>query len=173
MSSTSSSLYPVILSGGAGSRLWPMSREALPKQLLPLVSDRTMLQETVLRLSNIPKIAPPLLVCNNEHRFLAAEQLMQIGVKPLALMLEPLARNTAPAIAAAAKFLYDTDPDAMMLVLPADHLIENLAAFSEAIEHARQTAAQGLLVTFGLVPDSPETGYGYIRKGKRQPAAQQ
>lgn len=166
MSSTSSSLYPVILSGGAGSRLWPMSREALPKQLLPLVSDKTMLQETVLRLSNIPEIAPPLLVCNNEHRFLAAEQLMQIGVKPLALMLEPLARNTAPAIAAAAKFLHDIDPDAMMLVLPADHLIENLAAFTKAVEQARQTAAQGLLVTFGLVPDSPETGYGYIRKGK-------
>lgn len=165
MNSTPSTLFPVILSGGSGSRLWPMSREALPKQLLPLISDKTMLQETVLRLSNIPEIAPPLLVCNNQHRFLAAEQLMQIGVKPLALMLEPLARNTAPAIAAAAKYLYDIDPDAMMLVLPADHLIENLTEFAEAVEQARQTAEQGFLVTFGLVPDSPETGYGYIRKG--------
>ena len=166
MNSTLDTLFPVILSGGAGSRLWPMSREALPKQLLPLISDKTMLQETVLRLSNIPAIAPPLLVCNNEHRFLAAEQLMQIGVKPLALMLEPLARNTAAAIAAAAKYLYDIDPDAMMLVLPADHLIENLNALSEAVEQARQIAAQDFLVTFGLAPNSPETGYGYIHKGE-------
>jgi mannose-1-phosphate guanylyltransferase/mannose-6-phosphate isomerase len=166
MNSTRHTLFPVILSGGAGSRLWPMSREALPKQLLPLISDQTMLQETVLRLANIPAIEPPLLVCNNEHRFLAAEQLMQIGVKPLALMLEPLARNTAAAIAAAAKYLYDIDPDAMMLVLPADHLIENLNALSEAVEQARQIAAQDFLVTFGLVPNSPETGYGYIHKGE-------
>ncbi len=165
MNSTPSILFPVILSGGSGSRLWPMSREALPKQLLPLISDKTLLQETVLRLSNVPEIAPPLLVCNNEHRFLAAEQLMQIGVKPLAIMLEPLARNTAPAIAAAAKYLYGIDPDAMMLVLPADHLIKNVTAFAEAVEQARQTAEQGFLVSFGLVPDSPETGYGYIRKG--------
>jgi mannose-1-phosphate guanylyltransferase/mannose-6-phosphate isomerase len=166
MNSTRHTLFPVILSGGAGSRLWPMSREALPKQLLPLISDQTMLQETVLRLANIPAIEPPLLVCNNEHRFLAAEQLMQIGVKPLALMLEPLARNTAAAIAAAAKYLYDIDPDAMMLVLPADHLIENLNALSEAVEQARQIAAQDFLVTFGLAPNSPETGYGYIHKGE-------
>jgi mannose-1-phosphate guanylyltransferase/mannose-6-phosphate isomerase len=166
MNSTLDTLFPVILSGGAGSRLWPMSREALPKQLLPLISDKTMLQETVLRLSNIPAIAPPLLVCNKEHRFLAAEQLMQIGVKPLALMLEPLARNTAPAIAAAAQYLYDINPDAMMLVLPADHLIENLTAFAHAVEQARLTAEQGLLVTFGLAPNSPETGYGYIHKGE-------
>jgi mannose-1-phosphate guanylyltransferase/mannose-6-phosphate isomerase len=155
----------VILSGGAGSRLWPLSREAFPKQLLPLVSERTMLQETILRLSEITNAAPPILVCNNEHRFLAAEQLMQIGVKPLALMLEPMAKNTAPAIAAAAKFIHDADPDAMMLVLPADHLIENLSSFAHAIENARQAAEQGFLVTFGIVPDHPETGYGYIRKG--------
>lgn len=167
MSPKNSSLYPVILSGGAGSRLWPMSREALPKQLLPLVStDKTLLQETVLRLSNIPAITAPLLVCNNDHRFLAAEQMMQIKLKPLAMMLEPVARNTAPAIAAAAQYLYTIDPNALMLVLPADHLIENLTAFTKAVEQACQTAAQGFLVTFGLVPDSPETGYGYIHKGR-------
>lgn len=165
MSLINTRLYPVILSGGAGSRLWPLSREAFPKQLLPLVSERTMLQETVLRLSEIANSAAPILVCNNEHRFLAAEQLLQIGVKPLALMLEPVARNTAPAIAAAAKFINDTDPNAMMLVLPADHLIENLSAFTNAVENARQAAEQGFLVTFGIVPDHPETGYGYIRKG--------
>lgn len=165
MSSTQTRLYPVILSGGAGSRLWPLSREALPKQLLPLVSDRTLLQETVLRLAQIDGAAEPLLVCNHEHRFLAAEQLREIGVKPLGLMLEPVGRNTAPAIAAAAHYLSARDPDALMLVLPADHLIRDVSAFAVAVKQAAAAADQGLLVTFGIVPDYPETGYGYIRRG--------
>lgn len=158
-------IYPVILSGGSGTRLWPLSREALPKQLLPLASDKSLLQETVLRLNGLPDVAEPLLVCNHGHRFLVAEQLRELGVNPLAIFLEPVGRNTAPAIAAAAYELLKRDDAAVMLVLPADHLIRNMAAFHEAIARARHAVSEGNLVTFGIVPDAPETGYGYIRRG--------
>lgn len=160
-------LYPVILSGGSGTRLWPLSRAALPKQLLPLVSERSMLQETVLRLAGLPNMSEtPMLVCGHDHRFLVAEQMQEIGVQHPAIMLEPAGRNTAPAVAVAALALLEQDADAIMIVLPADHLIADTAAFHLAIARAAQAAEGGYLVTFGIPPDAPETGYGYIRRGE-------
>ena len=159
-------IYPVILSGGAGTRLWPLSRAVLPKQLLPLVADKTMLQDTALRVTNWPGLMAPLVVCGNDHRFMVAEQLREVGVTPLGILLEPVGRNTAPAVAAAANFLKAIDPEALMLVLPADHVIENGAAFRDAVERAVTLVGQGKLATFGIVPKSPETGYGYIRRGE-------
>ncbi len=162
-------LYPVILSGGSGTRLWPLSRAALPKQLLALASDRTMIQETVLRLAGMPDLAAPLVVCNNDHRFLIAEQLREIGVPPLGIYLEPMGRNTAPAAAVAALSLMRRDPEAVMLLLPADHLIRDVAAFHGAVAEGLKAVSAGHLVTFGIVPDSPHTGYGYIQRGKAVP----
>lgn len=161
----SSLLYPVILSGGSGTRLWPLSRAALPKQLLPLLSEITMLQETVQRVTGFPHVAAPMVVCNQEHRFMVAEQFRQIHQHSHAVLLEPVGRNTAAAIAVAALHLQRTDPDAMMLVLPADHLIENQAAFAVAVQHALAVAQQGYLTTFGIVAHTPETGFGYIHQG--------
>lgn len=165
-----SSLTAVILTGGTGSRLWPLSRAALPKQLLPLTSCRSMLQETLLRLQGLPALAPPILVSNHDHRFLVAEQLREIEVSPKCLMLEPTGRSTAPAVAVAAMHLMADAPgansaDALMLVLPADHVISDVAAFHAAIEVANRVAQSGCLVTFGVVPQAPETGYGYIQRG--------
>ena len=153
-------ITPVILSGGMGTRLWPLSRELYPKQLLPLVGKRTMLQETLHRLAGV-EVSAPIVVCNEAHRFLVAEQLRQSGSKPQAIMLEPAGRNTAPAIALAA---LKADPDALLLVLPADHVIRNVPAFEAAIRLAAISAQAGRMVTFGIVPTAPETGYGYIKK---------
>ena len=159
-------IYPVILSGGYGTRLWPLSRAALPKQLLPLASEQTMLQETALRVAGRPELQAPLIVCGDEHRFLVAEQLREIGIKPTGIILEPEGRNTAPAVAAAAHFLLARDKEAVMLVLPADHVIADTDAFHAAIARALDVAlGQGALVTFGIDPTGPETGYGYIRRG--------
>ena len=158
-------IYPVILSGGAGTRLWPLSRAALPKQLLPLVTDKTMLQDTALRLAGRDGMMRPLVVCGNEHRFLVAEQMREIGVDPLGILLEPVGRNTAPAVAAAAHYLAAIDPQAVMLVLPADHVIEDVDAFYAAIQRAATQVEGGALATFGIVPTAPETGYGYIQSG--------
>ncbi|MEW5769032.1 MAG: mannose-1-phosphate guanylyltransferase/mannose-6-phosphate isomerase [Pseudomonadota bacterium] len=160
------SLHPVILSGGSGTRLWPMSRAALPKQLLPLAGERTMVQETVLRLAGVPDIGAPLVVCNNDHRFLIAEQMREIGVTPQGIFLEPVGRNTAPAAAVAAMYLRKRDPDAVMLLLPADHLIRDVAAFHATIAEGMKAVDAGYLVTFGIVPDMAETGYGYIQHGE-------
>lgn len=156
-------IVPVILSGGSGTRLWPLSRAVLPKQLLPLVTDNTMLQETLTRLSSWADVGNPIVVCGNDHRFLVAEQLRQIKLNPEAILLEPVARNTAPAIAAAAIAL--KDKDVLMLVLPADHVITDVIAFEAAVRRASVAAEQGKLVTFGIEPTHAETGYGYIQSG--------
>lgn len=160
-----SMIYPVILSGGAGTRLWPLSRTLYPKQLLPLTADDSLLQETVTRVSDPARFAPPVLICNEDHRFIIAEQLRDAGSETTALMLEPMGRNTAPAVACAALLLAQTDPKAMMLVLPSDHLIEKTDAFLAAVATGTVAAENGALVTFGVTPDRPETGYGYIRRG--------
>ena len=159
-------IHPVILSGGSGTRLWPLSRAALPKQLLPLVSERSMLQDTVLRLEGLPDMDTPMLICGNDHRFLVAEQMQEIGIERPLLLLEPAGRNTAPAVAIAALALMEHETDGVMLVLPADHLIADVKGFHEAIGRAAAAAELGFLVTFGIQPDRPETGYGYIRKGE-------
>ncbi len=158
-------IHPVILSGGSGSRLWPLSRTAYPKQLLALTSDRSLLQETLLRLQGLNNLAAPLMVCNHEHRFLVAEQMREINVAPQTLMLEPFGRNTAPAIAVAALYLAERDPEAVLLVLASDHVIANVPAFHECVEQAVEVAQSGHLTTFGIVPTGPETGYGYIQRG--------
>src|SRR5919112_1432905 len=155
-------VVPVILSGGTGTRLWPMSRELHPKQLLPLVSEISLLQETAWRVA-ASGLEPPVLVSSDAHRFVVAEQMRTIGVRPRAILLEPVARNTAPAIAAAAMQLLQDDPEALMLVCPADHSISNCDAFRAAVRTAAEVAARGHLVTFGIPATSPETGYGYIR----------
>jgi mannose-1-phosphate guanylyltransferase/mannose-6-phosphate isomerase len=161
-------LVPIILSGGAGTRLWPLSRELYPKQLLPLVSSRTMLQETVLRLDGLDATAP-IVVSNEAHRFLVAEQLREIDCQPRAILLEPKGRNTAPAVALAAHAaLAEDEGDSLLLVLPADHLIRDVPAFHAAVEIAAAAARDGALATFGVVPNAPETGYGYIRRGRRE-----
>lgn len=158
-------LHPVILSGGSGSRLWPLSRAALPKQLLPLTSERSTLQETLLRVKDMPDVAAPIVVANNEHRFIIAEQMREIAVTPAAILLEPTGRNTAPAAATAALELLKQDPDAVMLLLPADHLISSVSAFHAAVAEGVKAVEHGYLVTFGIVPHAPETGYGYIQQG--------
>ncbi len=155
-------IVPVILSGGSGTRLWPLSREAYPKQFLPLVGDDTMLQATWKRVASIAGAAP-IVVANQEHRFMAAEQLRESKVIPQALILEPIGRNTAPAIAIAAMQALASGDDALLLVLPSDHVVRNEPAFHAAVKQAAQAADAGKLVTFGIVPTSPETGYGYIK----------
>jgi mannose-1-phosphate guanylyltransferase len=158
-------LRPVIMAGGTGSRLWPLSRQLNPKQFLALAGDGlTMLQATLGRLDGLA-IAPPLLICNEQHRFLAAEQLRQSNCGHANIILEPYGRNTAPAVALAALSLMETDPDACLLVLAADHVITDTAAFHSAVAKAEALAEQGKLVTFGVVPTHAETGYGYIQSG--------
>ncbi len=156
-------LIPVILSGGIGSRLWPLSREYYPKQLLALVGDKTLLQNTSLRLHGLPELDKLIVVCNEAHRFLVAEQLREINQSTRHIILEPVGRNTAPAVAIAAFQALTYDSNATLLVLPADHLIQNVAVFHEAVNTAYPLAQEGSLVTFGIVPQHPETGYGYIK----------
>jgi mannose-1-phosphate guanylyltransferase/mannose-6-phosphate isomerase len=158
-------LIPVVLSGGSGSRLWPLSRTLLPKQFLPLLSERSMLQDTISRLSGIPDISAPIVVCSNEHRFLAAGQLQQMGVAALAQILEPEGRNTAPAVAVAAMAAAGHDPESINLVLSAVHQVRDEEAFRAPVQRAVVQARAGKLVTFGIVPDAAETGYGYIERG--------
>jgi mannose-1-phosphate guanylyltransferase/mannose-6-phosphate isomerase len=161
-----SKIIPVILSGGSGTRLWPASRSMYPKQLLPLVSDATMLQETAARLKGMPGTTDEcLIVCNEAHRFLVAEQMAAIEVHA-SIILEPKGRNTAPAVALAAFQIARDDENALMLVMPADHVIRDVAAFQAAVGRGVEAAEQGKLVTFGIVPSRPETGYGYV-KAKR------
>lgn len=162
-------IVPVILSGGAGSRLWPLSRALYPKQLLPLCSENTMLQDTVGRLRVLPGHGPVYCVCNESHRFLVAEQLRATGVRVGGIILEPAGRNTAPAAAVAAMLLERKHPGALMLLLPADHVIADEVAFGAAIEAGAAAAREGGLVTFGVVPTAPETGYGYLKASSDGP----
>jgi mannose-1-phosphate guanylyltransferase/mannose-1-phosphate guanylyltransferase/mannose-6-phosphate isomerase len=156
-------IVPVILSGGSGSRLWPQSREKYPKQMLALASERTLIQDSALRTAGDELFARPLIVCNEEQRFIVAEQMRTVSVAPASIIVEPMARNTAPAIAAAALSLADSS--ALMLVAPADHLITDRVAFVAAIKRGAAAARAGRIVTFGMTPTFPETGYGYIRRG--------
>lgn len=161
---SASTVTPVILSGGAGSRLWPLSRASYPKQFLPLASEQTMIQETALRVSS-DRFAAPLVICNEEHRFIVAEQLRAASVSPAEIILEPVGRNTAPAVCIAALALLESGEDRLMLVMPSDHVITRSDRFLEAVEQAAVAAAAGSLVTFGITPVAPETGYGYIKAG--------
>ncbi|HXC56324.1 MAG TPA: mannose-1-phosphate guanylyltransferase/mannose-6-phosphate isomerase [Rhizomicrobium sp.] len=161
---TEQKIYPVILSGGSGTRLWPVSRAALPKQLLALNGARTMIQDTVLR-ANVAQAEPPLLLCSEGHRFLVAEQMQAIGVVPRAIVLEPSGRNTAPAAAIAALTIAADDPTGIVLLLASDHVVTDESAFRAAVARAVVAARLGHIVTFGISPDAPETGYGYIQRG--------
>lgn len=156
-------IIPVILAGGSGSRLWPMSRKHYPKQLLKLFGDRTMLQQTLMRLEGLPELGDPIVVCNEEHRFMVAEQLLEIGQSEAAILLEPLARNTAPALALAAVKSQTMAEDSTLLVLAADHVIDDIPLFHSAIASAVDAAGRNQLVTFGVEPTRPETGYGYVK----------
>lgn len=169
MTESSNPLLPVVLCGGSGTRLWPLSRETYPKQFLALTGARTMLQETALRLqgvSQIPVAKAPILVCNTEHRFLAASQLMEAGISGARIVLEPTGRNTAPALTLAALQAQSDGGDPVLLAMPADHVMASLPAFHSAIERGFCIASSGAMVTFGIVADKPETGYGYIQCGQ-------
>jgi len=157
-------LIPAIMAGGSGTRLWPMSRKYLPKQFLRLTSENTMLQDTLLRLKGLD-ILKPIIVAGDDHRFLVAEQLRELGLEA-DILLEPEGKNTAPAIALAANWAAKNNPEAQLLVLAADHVIQNVDAFQKAVKQASQIANNGMLVTFGIVPTEPHTGYGYIKKGE-------
>jgi len=156
-------MIPVILSGGSGTRLWPLSRGQHPKQFLPLVSKHTLFQETILRLQGIDSLKAPIGVCNESHRFMMAEQLREIDTPPAAIILEPIGKNTAPAVALAA--LAADSEDDILLILPADHVISDITSFHAAVKNAETLAEEGYLVTFGIVPTAAETGYGYIKSG--------
>jgi len=168
-------IQPVILSGGAGTRLWPLSRELYPKQLLPLTGERTMLQETVRRLDGLDAggepsaqhrdVADPIIVCNTEHRFLVAEQVRALDKNSRAIILEPVGRNTAPALTLAALSVASSGDDPLLLVMPADHVIQDIEGFHSAVNQGAELAEVGYLVTFGIVPTAPETGYGYVKVG--------
>jgi mannose-1-phosphate guanylyltransferase/mannose-6-phosphate isomerase len=162
-------IVPVVLSGGSGTRLWPASRELYPKQLLPLAGEQTMLQNTLSRLDGIEELAPPMVICNESHRFMVAEQLRCIGRSASEIILEPVGRNTAPAAALAALRGLDKGEDPVLLILPADHVIEEAAALKEVIRKGAKIAREGKLITFGVVPSGPETGYGYIKGGEPLP----
>lgn len=166
-------IKPVILSGGSGTRLWPLSRKLYPKQLLPLVNDQSLLQDTIERVQGISTVTPNVVVvCNEEHRFMVAEQLRQLNVSSDAILLEPEGRNTAPALTLAAEVLNTKDKDLIMLVMPADHVIQDVAAFEKTVSAGAALAEQGYVVTFGVVPDRAETGYGYIQTGAKIPTSE-
>ena len=158
-------IVPVILAGGSGARLWPLSREMYPKQLINLINEKTMLQETIMRLSGLENIGNPIVICNENHRFMVAEQLREIEVTTESILLEPVGRNTAPALAIAALKLLSQGLNPLLLVLPADHIIKDVSVFHDALNSGESFAQEGFLITFGIVPEMAETGYGYIRRG--------
>lgn len=162
-----STIVPIILSGGAGTRLWPLSREGHPKQFLSLISDKTMIQETLLRLDGM-ETGNPIISCGEGHRFLVAQQIGEITKKKPVILLEPMAKNTAPAIAAACCAAIRQDRSAIVVVLPSDHVIADVEAFQVAVLTASKAAEKGSLVTFGIVPAFPATGYGYVKAGEEE-----
>jgi mannose-1-phosphate guanylyltransferase/mannose-6-phosphate isomerase len=157
-------IIPVILSGGSGTRLWPVSRSLNPKQFIDFFGENSLFQQTALRIKNLDIFENPIVVCNNEHRFLAAEELQKIAIKASSIILEPIGRNTAPAIAIAAFDAIKNFDDALLLVMPSDHVIEDKDRFLMQVEKAKKAALDGYLITFGIFPNKPETGYGYIKK---------
>ncbi len=164
-------IVPIILAGGSGTRLWPLSRALHPKQLISLVDQQTMLQNTILRIDNLADVVNPVVICNDEYRFMVAEQLRKIEVQADAIILEPVGRNTAPALAVAAIRAMAKGDDPVLLVLPADHHIEMADPFHRVVEAGYEHAQVGRLVTFGIIPEQPETGYGYIKMGEALPTA--
>ena len=162
---TKNAILPIILCGGTGSRLWPLSRKSFPKQYLAMSNEEnsTFLQTTIQRIKGLDNCKDPIIVCNEEHRFITAEQLRQIGVKPGAILLEPCSQNTAPAIAVSALRSLSQDEDQLLLILPSDHLITNEKNFLESIKMAQTAALEGKIVTFGIKPNNPSTGFGYIK----------
>lgn len=160
-------IIPVILAGGSGTRLWPLSRKHYPKQLIELVNKNSMIQDTVLRLAGYPAMEQPIVICNDEYRFMIAEQMRKINMDPSLIILEPVGRNTASAIAVTSIMAKAKYEDPTLLVLPADHLIENIANFHGMIKQGNNAAEKGYLVTFGIIPNAPETGYGYIMRGEQ------
>jgi len=159
-------IIPILLSGGAGTRLWPLSREEYPKHLIPLMDQETLLQKALLRLQGLD-VAAPIIVSNAAQRFMVAEQIQQLGIEPEAIILEPIGRNTAPAVAVASIQAQKQQKDALLLVLPADHMIRDVMAFQQAVNQGIPLAQIGKLVTFGIVPHEPNTGYGYIQQGDK------
>jgi mannose-1-phosphate guanylyltransferase/mannose-1-phosphate guanylyltransferase/mannose-6-phosphate isomerase len=162
-------VIPVILAGGAGNRLWPLSRQEYPKQLIALVGDRSLIQETAVRFKDPARFAAPLVIANEAIRFIVAEQLRAVGIKPMALVLEPIGRGTAPAVAVAAILASETHPDAIIMVAPSDHAILDLPALQAAIATATTAAGRDFLVTFSILPSRPETGFGYVERGAALP----
>jgi mannose-1-phosphate guanylyltransferase/mannose-6-phosphate isomerase len=161
-------IHPVILCGGSGTRLWPLSRAMFPKQFIRLNGgNQSFMQATIKRLDGIEGIAAPTLLCNNDHRFLVLDEIATTGIEPHRIILEPIARNTAPAIAVAARSIVAEDPEAILVVMPSDHVIRNEKRFASAVADAAKIAKRGALVLFGIVADKPETGYGYIRRGSK------
>ena len=158
-------ICPVILCGGSGTRLWPLSRQSMPKQFLNLIGDNSLFQQAAQRVSG-SQFAKPLVITSHDYRFIAAQQLADIGMQPIGVVLEPSAKNTAPAILAAAEFLYQQDADAMLLVMPSDHYIPEQQALGDLVLVAKSYAEAGAIATFGIQPDRPETGYGYIERGE-------
>ena len=161
---STATIYPAILSGGAGTRLWPLARASTPKQLLALYGKNTLIQDTALRAA-LPDAAPPLVICGERHRFVVAEQMQKVGISPAAIVLEPMGRNTAPAVAIISLMIAEKDSQGLILLLPSDHVIQDAEAFEAAVRKATVAARDGYIVTFGLKPSSAETGYGYIEAG--------
>lgn len=157
-------IVPIVLSGGVGTRLWPLSRKSRPKQLLPLAGSHTMIQETLARAQG-PDFSAPIVICGESHRFLVAEQVLELGITGADIILEPVGRNTAPAAAIAALRVAARDPGGLLLLMPSDHVVADLAAFRHAVTMAAEAARTGALVTFGITPSAPETGYGYVKGG--------
>jgi len=166
---STATIYPAILSGGAGTRLWPLARASTPKQLLALYGNNTLIQDTALRAA-LPDAAPPLVICGERHRFVVAEQMQKVGISPAAIVLEPMGRNTAPAVAIISLMIAEKDSQGLILLLPSDHVIQDAEAFEAAVRKATVAARDGYIVTFGLKPSSAEQAMATSKRGRRSKA---